>query len=123
MNFLIFLAALSASILVFELMTSFQRAFASFGKGNRLDGVPRTAGDGIQVNTATLSKPAQPSILAALLIAIAPTRFDPQSATNTADVISQLRRAGYPYRTPQRPNLLGRRPRPAPSAALCGRFW
>jgi hypothetical protein len=39
MNFLIFLAALSASILAFELMTSFQRAFASFGKGNRLDGV------------------------------------------------------------------------------------
>ena len=100
MNFLIFLAALSASVLAFELMTSFQRAFASFGKSNRLDGVPRTAGDGIQVNTSTITEPTRPSILAALLIAIAPTRFDPHSATNTAAVISQLRRAGYPYSTP-----------------------
>jgi hypothetical protein len=33
MNFLIFLAALSTSILAFELMTAFQRAFAGFGKG------------------------------------------------------------------------------------------
>jgi hypothetical protein len=49
---------------------------------------------------SVISEPAQPSILAALLIAIAPTRFDPQSAANTADVISQLRRAGYPYSTP-----------------------
>ena len=34
MNFLIFLAALSASVLAFELTTSFQRTFDSFGKGN-----------------------------------------------------------------------------------------
>jgi len=39
MNFLIFLAALSASVLVFELITSFQRVFANFGKDNRLDRV------------------------------------------------------------------------------------
>ena len=34
------------------------------------------------------------------LLAILPGRFDPQSARNSADVISLLRRAGYPYDTP-----------------------
>jgi hypothetical protein len=92
MNFLIFLAALSASVLAFELMTSFQRAFASFGKGHRLDGVQVTTQQSVELKRL--------SILAALLLAIAPTRFDPHSATNTADVISQLRRTGYPYSTP-----------------------
>ncbi len=33
-------------------------------------------------------------------MAILPGRFDPQSAKNSADVISLLRRAGYPYDTP-----------------------
>jgi Flp pilus assembly protein TadB len=35
-----------------------------------------------------------------LLVAILPGRFDPNQAKNTADVISLLRRAGYPYDTP-----------------------
>jgi len=35
-----------------------------------------------------------------LLIAILPGRFDPQQARNMTDVISLLRRAGYPYDTP-----------------------
>jgi 3-oxoacyl-(acyl-carrier-protein) synthase len=36
----------------------------------------------------------------ALLVAILPGRFDPNQAKNMADVISLLRRAGYPYDTP-----------------------
>jgi hypothetical protein len=35
-----------------------------------------------------------------LLIAILPRRFDPLQAKNMTDVISLLRRAGYPYDTP-----------------------
>jgi len=36
----------------------------------------------------------------ALLVAILPGRFDPNQAKNMTDVISLLRRAGYPYDTP-----------------------
>jgi hypothetical protein len=36
----------------------------------------------------------------ALLVAILPGRFDPEQARNMTDVISLLRRAGYPYDTP-----------------------
>jgi hypothetical protein len=36
----------------------------------------------------------------ALLVAIVPGRFDPEQAKNMTDVISLLRRAGYPYDTP-----------------------
>jgi Flp pilus assembly protein TadB len=36
----------------------------------------------------------------ALLVAILPGRFDPDQAKTIADVISLLRRAGYPYDTP-----------------------
>jgi hypothetical protein len=69
MKFLIFLTALSAIVLDFALMTSFQRAFTSFGKGHRLDGV--------QVNVEPSNEAKQPSVLTAILIVIAPTRFDP----------------------------------------------
>ena len=36
----------------------------------------------------------------ALLGAVWPARFDPSAATNMADVVELLRRAGYPYETP-----------------------
>src|SRR5690606_11840026 len=36
----------------------------------------------------------------ALLVAVLPGRFDPDQAKNMSDVISLLRRAGYPYDTP-----------------------
>jgi Flp pilus assembly protein TadB len=87
MTFLAFLGALSLSLLAFELMSVFQTAFSTFG-GNRLMNM--------QANTST----ARRSTWEALLVAILPGRFDPDQAKTIADVISLLRRAGYPYDTP-----------------------
>jgi Flp pilus assembly protein TadB len=86
MIFFAFLGALSLSVLAFELLSVFQNAFNTFGS-NRL----------INVSSST---PKRRSTWEALLIAILPRRFDPQQARNMTDVISLLRRAGYPYDTP-----------------------
>jgi hypothetical protein len=86
MTFFAFLGALSLSVLAFELLSVFQNAFNTFG-GNRL----------ISLSTATT---VRRSTWEALLIAILPGRFDPLQAKNMTDVISLLRRAGYPYDTP-----------------------
>jgi len=87
MTILTFLGALSLSVLAFELLNVFQNAFSAFG-GNRL------------MNFQAQTPIKRRSTWAALLIAILPGRFDPDQAKNTADVISLLRRAGYPYDTP-----------------------
>jgi hypothetical protein len=87
MTLLIFIGALALSVLAFELMTGIQNAFAIFGK-NRLSALGDTPGT------------TRRTTWEALLLAILPGRFDPQSAKNNADVISLLRRAGYPYDTP-----------------------
>ena len=87
MTFLIFLGALAASVLTFEVLTAFQKTLAVFGR-NRL------------ANIGDSSSTPRRSTWEALLLAILPGRFDPQSARNSADVISLLRRAGYPYDTP-----------------------
>ena len=87
MTFFAFLGALSASVLTFELMSVFQSAFSTFG-GNRL------------MNIHAVDPGKRRSTWEALLVAILPGRFDPNQAKNTADVISLLRRAGYPYDTP-----------------------
>lgn len=87
MTFFAFLGALSLSILAFELMTVLQGAFSMFGS-NRL------------VNVQTSSANKRRSTWEALLVAVLPGRFDPSQAKNAADVISLLRRAGYPYDTP-----------------------
>ena len=87
MTFLAFLGALSLSVLAFELLNVFQSAFSTFG-GNRLS------------NFTSQPQTKRRSTWEALLIAILPGRFDPDAAKNTADVISLLRRAGYPYDTP-----------------------
>jgi hypothetical protein len=87
MTFFAFLGALSLSLLAFELMTVFQSAFSTFGKG-RL------------VNVGSQSGTNRRSTWEALLVAVLPGRFDPNQAKNSADVISLLRRAGYPYDTP-----------------------
>lgn len=87
MTFFAFLGALSLSVLAFELMSVFQSAFSTFG-GNRL----------MNLNPTNLA--ARRSTWEALLVAILPGRFDPNQAKNAADVISLLRRAGYPYDTP-----------------------
>ena len=87
MNFFAFLGALSLSVLTFELLNVFQSTFSTFG-GNRLS------------NFTSHPQIKRRSTWDALLIAILPGRFDPDAAKNTADVISLLRRAGYPYDTP-----------------------
>jgi Flp pilus assembly protein TadB len=83
---LAFLGALSLSVLAFEILSVLQNAFSTFGS-NRL------------INMGNITA-ARRSTWEALLVAILPGRFDPNKAKNTADVISLLRRAGYPYDTP-----------------------
>lgn len=87
MTLLAFLGALSVSVLAFELLSMFQNAFSLFGN-NRL----------MSISTSTGTK--RRSTWEALLVAILPGRFDPEQAKNMTDVISLLRRAGYPYDTP-----------------------
>lgn len=86
MTFLAFLGALSLSVLAFEVLSVLQNAFNTFGS-NRL------------MSTGAASKERR-STWEALLVALLPGRFDPNHVKNTADVISLLRRAGYPYDTP-----------------------
>lgn len=87
MTFFAFLGALSLSVLTFELMSVFQSAFSTFG-GNRL------------MNMQSPNPIKRRSTWEALLVAILPGRFDPDQAKNMADVVSLLRRTGYPYDTP-----------------------
>jgi Flp pilus assembly protein TadB len=87
MTFFAFLGALSLSVLAFEMMSVFQSAFSAFG-GNRL------------MNFQSSAPTKRRSTWEALLVALLPGRFDPDQAKNMADVISLLRRAGYPYDTP-----------------------
>ena len=87
MTFFAFLGALSLSVLVFELLTVFQSAFSVFG-GNRL------------MNFQSSTPTKRRSTWDALLVAILPGHFDPNQAKSMGDVISLLRRAGYPYDTP-----------------------
>jgi hypothetical protein len=87
MTLLAFLGALSLSVLAFELLSTFQNALSLFGN-NRL------------MNLSTGAATKRRSTWEALLVAILPGRFDPEQAKNMTDVISLLRRAGYPYDTP-----------------------
>jgi hypothetical protein len=87
MNLLIFFSALSLSVLAFELASSLSSGL-----------VKRSRLFGIQTNTQ-ISLPRR-SAWFALLGALWPARFDPSKATNLADVVDLLRRAGYPYETP-----------------------
>jgi len=86
MTFFIFLGALAVSILVFEVLSASQQAFSVFGK-NRL----------VQTSATPVERR---STWEALLVAVLPGRFDPDEAKNMSDVVSLLRRAGYPYDTP-----------------------
>jgi hypothetical protein len=86
MTFFAFLGALSLSVLAFELISAFQGAMSTFGT-NRL----------IRTGAAPTQRR---STWEALLLAVLPGRFDPEKAKNMTDVVSLLRRAGYPYDTP-----------------------
>jgi hypothetical protein len=85
MTFFAFLGALSLSVLAFEILSVVQNAFSAFGSNRLINNHPATT---------------RRSTWDALLVAILPGRFDPNQAKNMADVISLLRRAGYPYDTP-----------------------
>lgn len=87
MTLLIFLGALSLSILVFEIASSLGGGLV---KRNRLLGIQASAG----------TNQPQRSAWFALLCTVWPARFEPTKATNLADVVDLLRRAGYPYETP-----------------------
>jgi len=87
MTLLTFLGALSLSVLAFELTSAVSGGLI---RRNRLLG--------IQTNAQSAS--LQRSAWHALLGAVWPARFDPSAATNMADVVGLLRRAGYPYDTP-----------------------
>jgi hypothetical protein len=87
MTLLIFLGALSLSVLAFELASSLRINLVKHG---RLFGIQ---------NQVELILPPR-SAWFALLGVVWPARFDPSKATNRADVIDLLRRAGYPYETP-----------------------
>ena len=86
MTFFAFLGALSLSVLWFELISTFQNALSVFGSNRLVTHRPSTA--------------SHRSAWEALLVAVLPSRFDPGQARNTADVVSLLRRAGYPYDSP-----------------------
>ncbi|MBT3389711.1 MAG: hypothetical protein HN413_04810 [Chloroflexi bacterium] len=91
MNFLIFLAALSMAVFAFELASAAAIALSTFGRDYRLDGAYVEGMDAAPMRRSTWN---------ALLIAVFPARFDPAEARNKLDVVSMLRRAGYPYDTP-----------------------
>ena len=94
MDLIIFLGALSASILVFELLTAAQTAFGVFGRRSRIGGAVVEGGG------AAPTAPVRRTTWEALLIAVLPSRFDPLKAKRAADVVNLLRRSGYPYDTP-----------------------
>lgn len=87
MTILIFIGALSLSTLAFEITSSLR---GDLVRRSRLLGVQTDAG---------LTLPRR-SAWFALLGAVWPARFDPAAATNMANVVDLLRRAGYPYETP-----------------------
>ena len=87
MTLLTFLGALSLSVLAFEIASSLRGGLV---KRSRLLGVQTNAALTLQRRSAWF----------ALLGAVWPARFDPSAATNMADVVELLRRAGYPYETP-----------------------
>ena len=88
MTALVFVAAPALSVLVFELLSGLQYTFAP----HRLKG--------IQSDSDRKAKPARRSTWFALLLVLWPQRFDAEQARDRQDVISQLRRAGYPFDTP-----------------------
>ena len=90
MTIFAFLGALALGVLAFELASAAQNALTT---------ISRSSLPSMQVGApAAVSR--RPSTWAALLLAIFPRQFNPERVQNLPDVISLLRRAGYPYNTP-----------------------
>jgi len=94
MDLFIFLGAISAAVLVFEILTATQAAFSTFGRRTRIDGAI------VEADKSASVVPTRRTTWEALLIAVLPSRFDPSKAKRGADVVNLLRRSGYPYETP-----------------------
>jgi len=93
MALLIFLGALSLAVLAFELLTTLRAALSSYGRSHTPDRLAGAVAEGAPA-------PARRSTWEALLLAFFPRRFGFLEGKGSADVISLLRRAGYPYDTP-----------------------
>lgn len=88
MTMFAFFGALAFSVLAYELASAITHV--SFGT-NRLDG--------IQHDNQSGNLPHRSTWLA-VLTALLPSRFNPETARNQAGVVTLLRRAGYPHDTP-----------------------
>jgi hypothetical protein len=93
MILLIFLGALSLAVLAFELLTALQAALSSYGRSRSTVRLTGAVAEGA-------SPPVRRSTWEALLLVFFPRRFGLLEGKGSADVISLLRRAGYPYDTP-----------------------
>ena len=91
MYLIIFVGAVAAAILIFDLMNALTQS--ALGGQDRLNFGPSSDVD----HTLAVRKR---SSLDAVLIAVWPERFDPDHATSIPNVVDLLRRAGYPYETP-----------------------
>lgn len=92
MTLLVFLGALSLAVLAFELLSAFQAALSSYGRSHSADRLASAAAQG----APTLTR--RPT-WEALLLALFPRRFGLLAEGASTDLVSLLRRAGYPYDT------------------------
>jgi hypothetical protein len=90
---LAFLGALSLAVLAFESLSALQAARSSYGRSRS---AARLAG----VMAEGASPPARRSTWEALIPGLFPRRFGSLLGGANVDVVSLLRRAGYPYDTP-----------------------
>jgi hypothetical protein len=93
MLLLVFLGALGLAVLAFELVTALQAALTSYGRSRPAGRLVGAAATGAEI-------PARRSTWEALLVAVFPRRFGLLPDKGSVDVVSLLRRAGYPYDTP-----------------------
>ena len=88
MYLIAFVGAAAVAILAFEIGSILTRS--ALGGRSRLEFSPATS----------VAAPSFRSSLDAILVAIWPERFDPSQAKGLPDIVSMLRRAGYPYESP-----------------------
>jgi len=93
MMFLVFLGALSLAVLAFEFLSALQAALSSYGRSH----LAGRLGGAVMEGAPVL---ARRSTWQAVLLAVFPRRFGLLAEGKSTDVLSLLRRAGYPYDTP-----------------------
>lgn len=93
MMFLVFLGALSLAVLAFEFLSALQAALSSYGRSHPAGRLGGAVMEGAPVL-------ARRSTWQAVLLAVFPRRFGLLAEGKSTDVLSLLRRAGYPYDTP-----------------------